>query len=226
MTCWSLRFSGYARHSLDHLQEAHTRAQRVLEKLGGPIDVTVYQQLCDAGEGHDWLFGGGEWALSISISISDTGEASVSPDDQRPPSAEAGPVFVALRSIMDEHRQRWLAECLDQMLDSMWRTDLGAAAGAYWKRFRGKGGARPSSRRCPMCGSRLGAGSAQTTARLHALWACKALFLSPQRRPIAVCPLIAPRYTVRSAGSLLSRPVLTTGPAGGHTPPWSARVAK
>jgi hypothetical protein len=141
MTCWWLCFGGYARHSLEQLEAAQANERHELEKLGVPIDAAVYRELCDAGRGHDWLFGMQQTAMTITISLSKKGEVVV--DDgyhQRAP-AEANDVFLQLRPILDRHRRRWLDQHLELWLDALWRSDLGTAATSYWTRYRGKGSA-------------------------------------------------------------------------------------
>ncbi len=140
-TCWSLCFAGYSRYSLDQLEEQHARVRRELEKVGAPIDLALYRQLREAGRGHDWLFEPRGFNVSVVISLSEQGDVTVGEGDDRPAPAEARPLFLTLRSIIDAHRRRWLDDHLDHMLDAVWRDDIGRAGRAYWSRLRGKGSA-------------------------------------------------------------------------------------
>lgn len=124
MTCWWLCFGRYARHSLDQLEEAQADARHELEKLGVPIDLAVYRDICNAGSGHDWLFGMGTAAPTITMALSEAGEVVFDAADDQPAPAEANDVFVGLRPILDHHRRRWLDEHLEHLLDATWRSDL------------------------------------------------------------------------------------------------------
>ena len=141
MACWSLCFGPYARYPLDQLQEVQEHVRRELEKLGAPVDVTVYEQLCHAGSGYDWLFEPRGPVLNIVVSLSGTGEVTATSHADEPAPTEAEPAFITLRAIVDDHRHRWLDGHLDRLLDAMWRADVDTAASAYWRRFRGRGAA-------------------------------------------------------------------------------------
>jgi hypothetical protein len=134
-TCWSLCIGGWAL-PLNGLETQQAKARRGLAELETPIDTAVYRDLCDAGDGHPWLFEPAGTVLTL-----DLGVPTVSAESGRPPNVEASGVFATLASVISRHRCAWVDRYLDRMLATMWRRDAADAAEAYWRRHSGKGSA-------------------------------------------------------------------------------------
>ena len=135
-TCWSLVSQVGRTRSINWKHDTPSCAGS--SRHSRPRLTSPYRKLCEAGRGHDWLFEQRGLVMSIAISLEE-GASEVTTRDGRLLRGYVASAFVALRKIVDTHRRLWLEGHIDRMLDVMWRTDVGTAAGAYWTRFRGKG---------------------------------------------------------------------------------------
>jgi hypothetical protein len=138
-TCWDLSFENHARRTLDELETSQQRHRRELERLGSPVDESLYRGLIAAGNGHDWLFERFVPTLTFSISVSETGQPKVESQWREIDRDVRVPVFEALRDVLSGELRRWLDLHIDRFLDNKWRLDLTTAADAYWTRYRGRG---------------------------------------------------------------------------------------
>jgi hypothetical protein len=139
VSCWNLSFDNYSRHTLDELESVQERERRELDRLGAPVDPSIYRELHAVGKGHEWLFEPPGISIAFSISVSDTGKVSVEHERDDVDRSARPHVFEALCEVITRQLRRWLDGHLDHFLDGKWRLDLASAADAYWARFQGRG---------------------------------------------------------------------------------------